>query len=397
MKACINNQQIRHYNKGVLLEYLYRKKRASKSTLARLAQISIPAISNILQELEEEGRVVNVQDDRLSRGHSSGAWLIAPDGEWTLCMNITPTSIECQLGNACLSPKGDVEYHAIDAPNPQALLTAIEKCWHQYRKNWPNRKINLALAVHGQVDAGTGVSQTMPQAPWKQPVEMKYLLEEKLNVRVMVDNDCVMLALAEKWQNDGQYRDFCVINVDYGIGSSFVINDQVWRGSLYGSGQIGHTIINPDGVACDCGRYGCLETIASLSALKKQARVWLKTRPELADNPEELTIDALIEKWRQGDPRLRTWVEDSANAIGLSLYNFLNILNINNILLYGRSCSFGEEWLNIIIRQTGFNPFDHRDATRTRATQIGFGKLTRAQQLMGIGYLYVEEQLQTLR
>ncbi|MXJ83895.1 ROK family transcriptional regulator [Klebsiella michiganensis] len=397
MKACINNQQIRHYNKGVLLEYLYRKKRASKSTLARLAQISIPAISNILQELEEEGRVVNVQDDRLSRGHSSGAWLIAPDGEWTLCMNITPTSIECQLGNACLSPKGDVEYHAIDAPNPQALLTAIEKCWHQYRKNWPNRKINLALAVHGQVDAGTGVSQTMPQAPWKQPVEMKYLLEEKLNVRVMVDNDCVMLALAEKWQNDGQYRDFCVINVDYGIGSSFVINDQVWRGSLYGSGQIGHTIINPDGVACDCGRYGCLETVASLSALKKQARTWLKTRPDLADNPEALTIDALVEKWRQGDPRLQAWVEDSANAIGLSLYNFLNILNINNILLYGRSCGFGEEWLNIIIRQTGFNPFDHRDATRTRATQIGFGKLTRAQQLMGIGYLYVEEQLQTLR
>ncbi|EHS94034.1 NAGC-like transcriptional regulator [Klebsiella oxytoca] len=397
MKACINNQQIRHYNKGVLLEYLYRKKRASKSTLARLAQISIPAVSNILQELEEEGRVVNVQDDHLSRGHSSGAWLIAPDGDWTLCMNITPTSIECQLGNACLSPKGEVEYHAIDAPTPQSLLTAIEKCWHQYRKNWPNRKINLALAVHGQVDAGTGVSQTMPQAPWKQSVEMKYLLEEKLNVRVMVDNDCVMLALAEKWQNDGQYRDFCVINVDYGIGSSFVINDQVWRGSLYGSGQIGHTIINPDGVACDCGRYGCLETVASLSALKKQARMWLKTRPDLANNPETLTIDALIDKWQQGDSRLQAWVEESANAIGLSLYNFLNILNINNILLYGRSCGFGEEWLNIIIRQTGFNPFDHRDTTRIRATQIGFGTLTRAQQLMGIGYLYVEEQLQTLR
>lgn len=237
----------------------------------------------------------------------------------------------------------------------------------------------------------------MPQAPWKQPVEMKYLLEEKLNVRVMVDNDCVMLALAEKWQNDGQYRDFCVINVDYGIGSSFVINDQVWRGSLYGSGQIGHTIINPDGVACDCGRYGCLETVASLSALKKQARMWLKTRPDLANNPETLTIDALIDKWQQGDSRLQAWVEESANAIGLSLYNFLNILNINNILLYGRSCGFGEEWLNIIIRQTGFNPFDHRDTTRIRATQIGFGTLTRAQQLMGIGYLYVEEQLQTLR
>ena len=137
--------------------------------------------------------------------------------------------------------------------------------------------------------------------------------------------------------------------------------------------------------------------MASLSALKKQARIWLKTQPDLANNPEALTIDALIEKWQQGDSRLHTWVEDSANAIGLSLYNFLNILNINNILLYGRSCGFGEEWLNTIIRQTGFNPFDHRDAPRTRATQIGFGQLSRQLQLLGIGYLYVEEQLQTLR
>lgn len=117
----------------------------------------------------------------------------------------------------------------------------------------------------------TGVSQTMPQAPWATPIEVKYLLEEKLGIRVMVDNDCVMLALAEKWQNNSQVRDFCVINVDYGIGSSFVINEQIYRGSLYGSGQIGHTIVNPDGVVCDCGHYGCTETVASLSALKTGA------------------------------------------------------------------------------------------------------------------------------
>lgn len=53
MRACINNQQIRHHNKCVILELLYRQS-ANKSTLARLAQISIPAVSNILQELESE-------------------------------------------------------------------------------------------------------------------------------------------------------------------------------------------------------------------------------------------------------------------------------------------------------------------------------------------------------
>jgi len=394
MKTCINNQQIRRYNKCVILELLYREKRASKSTLARLAQISIPAVSNILEELEREKRVLNVENEKQTRGHSSGTWLIAPDGDWTLCVNVTPTRIECQMANACLSPKGEFERFSITAPNPQALLTEIERCWHRHRMLWPGRTINLALAIHGQVDPITGVSQTMPQAPWKMPVEVKYLLEERLGIRVRVDNDCVMLALAEKWQNNARGRDFCVINVDYGIGSSFVINEQIYRGSLYGSGQIGHTIINPDGAPCDCGRYGCLETLASLSALKKQARIWLKLQPSAGLDPESLTSDQLIEAWRQGDTRITAWVENSANAIGLSLYNFLNILNINQIWLYGRSCAFGEPWLESIVRQTGLNPFDQGDSTLNRATRIGLGQLSRSQQIMGIGYLYVEAQLE---
>lgn len=88
--------------------------------------------------------------------------------------------------------------------------------------------------------------------------------------------------------------------------------------------------------------------------------------------------------------------ENAASAIGLSLYNFLNILNINQIWLYGRSCAFGDSWLNTLVQQTGFNPFDHGDNPRARATQISFGKLNRTQQLMGIGYLYVESQLSEL-
>ncbi len=54
----------------------------------------------------------------------------------------------------------------------------------------------------------TGVSQTMPQARWKSPIELKYLLEEELGVQVRVDNDCAMLALAEKWQNHSTQVDF---------------------------------------------------------------------------------------------------------------------------------------------------------------------------------------------
>lgn len=395
LRPGLNNARVRQANKVTFLSHLWREKQLSKSRLAQLTGLSIPAVSNILEELLEEGRISHSTEKMSSRGLNSGSYQIPLHGAWTLCMTVSPTSIECQLADARLLAVGENQHITVNVPEPQALLKAIADCWRQYHQRYPEKRINLALGVHGQVDPITGVSQTMPQARWKTPVEMKYLLEEKLGVQVRIDNDCVMLALAEKWQNHEVQQDFCVINVDYGIGSSFVINDQIYRGNLYGSGQIGHTIINPDGNLCDCGRYGCLETVASLSALKKQARTWLKTQPGAELTPEKLTTVALIRAWEQGDVRVQAWVENAANAIGLSLYNFLNILNINQIWLYGRSCAFGESWLNTIVRQTGFNPFDRDDGPNVKATYIGFGKLSRAQQILGIGYLYVESQLIT--
>lgn len=391
----LNNQRVRQLNRQTLLKLVWKHKQLSKSRFAQYTGLSIPAVSKILDELVGDGKLSHSSENLSSRGLNGGSYQIPPQGDYILCMNVTPTSIESQLCDAQLSALGEFERRAITAPTPQALLAAIEAIWQQQSKNWPRKTINLALGIHGQVDPVTGVSQTMPQAPWRGNVEIKYLLEEKLRVTVKLDNDCVMLALAEKWQNAQNREDFCVINVDYGIGSSFVINGQIYRGNLYGSGQIGHTIVNPDGAMCDCGRYGCLETVASLSALKKQARIWLKSHPAAPQqDPETLSSQQLVKAWHAGDEHVMRWVEESAHAIGLSLYNFLNILNINQIWFYGRSCGFGESWLEAIKQRIGFNPFDHSDGLKRNATQINFGGLTRAQQVMGIGYLYAEAALE---
>ncbi|WP_407436046.1 ROK family protein [Lelliottia sp.] len=390
----LNNQTVRQHNRRTIMTLVWRYKRLSKSQLAQHTGLSIPAVSKILDELVSNKKLSHSSENLSTRGINSGHYQIPREGPLILCMNVSPTSIESQLIDARMLPQGDFNWTEVNAPTPDALLRAIEKLWQQHHKQWPGRRINLALGIHGQVDTATGVSQTMPQAPWKKPVEIKYLLEEKLGITVMVDNDCVMLALAEKWQNPLNREDFCVINVDYGIGSSFVINGQIYRGTLNGSGQIGHTIFDRDGMACSCGRYGCLETVASLSALKKQARIWHKSQPNSSTlNPDSLTSLQLLDAWRKGDTNIQRWVEQAANAIGLTLYNLLNIVNINQIWFYGRSCAFGEPWLQTINRQIGFTPFDHGDAGRTRQTEIGFGGLTRQQQITGIGYLFVEDSL----
>ncbi|MFQ2369651.1 ROK family protein [Aeromonas enteropelogenes] len=391
----MNNQKVRHHNKQVLLALLYQLKEASKSTLARHCELSIPAVSKILDELVADGAISHSELNLSARGISGGSYRIASGQGAILCLNISPTSLESILVDNLITPLDDYAGQKISPQTPEELLSLIEACYYQHKRRHKGVAIRLALAIHGQVNPATGVSQTMPQAPWHAPVELKYLLEERLGCEVMVDNDCIMLALSQKWQGAENVGDFCVINVDYGIGSAFIINGQVYRGALFGSGQIGHTIINPDGSACACGRYGCLETVASLFAIKKRARVFLKQQAS-ADKPApeggELDTARLLALYHQGDVMIRTLVDEGARAIGLSLYNFLNILNINRIWLYGRSCQFGEPWLQTIVHQTGANPFDCSDAVN--ATHIRFGELTRPQQVMGIGYLYVEQALE---
>lgn len=382
----LNNFQVRKHNKTLFMSLMWRHKQVSKSQLAQLSGLTIPATTKILDELIGEGKIVHSDVALSHRGVNGGSYQLPTVGPWTLCMCITPTRIEYQLADAQLVAQGDCRQKAIDAATPDALLKETEALWRQVCQQWPKKKINLALAVHGQVDPVTGVSQHMPQAAWKAPVELKYLLEERLGIEVRVDNDCIMLALAEKWLNRNQQSEFCVINVDYGIGSSFVINGEIFRGNLYGSGQIGHTIVDPLGRRCSCGRRGCLETVASLSAMKQAARSIDSAEPPLTNRE-------LFALWQRGDAWIIDWVNQAAEAIGMSLYNFLNTLNINQIWLYGRSCAFGESWRQTIVRQIDFNPFDPRDSVKNRATNIHFGQLDRASQLLGIGYLYVENSV----
>ncbi|MFO6300114.1 ROK family protein [Rahnella selenatireducens] len=391
----LNNSRVRQFNKQVLMTLLYRKKNTSKSMLSRLSHLSIPAISKILDDLQHNGLITHNPVNLHSRGLGGGSYQVATDGSTILCMNITPYRIESILVNRLILPLSDYQLTDIAVKTPEALLAQIEACFHRYRKKFPGLKIRLALAIHGQVNPTTGVSQRMPQAPWTGEIEIKYLLEDKLQTEILMDNDCIMLALAEKWQHANEQHDFCVINVDYGIGSSFVINQQIYRGSLFGSGQLGHTIVDPQGSRCACGRYGCLETLASLSALKKKARQLIA-----AENPSQALrtpgTQELIDRFHQGDAALCAQVMEGARALGLSLYNFLNILNINRIYLYGRSCGFGDDWLNAVRVQSGLNPFDRTDHVKTLATHIAPGTLSREQQIMGIGYLYVEKALESM-
>lgn len=231
----------------------------------------------------------------------------------------------------------------------------------------------------------------MPQAPWRDELHVKFLLESQLGIQVRMDNDCVMRALAQKWhllRTTGECQDFCMLNVDYGVGSSFLINHEIYRGQLFGSGQIGHTIIDPNGKLCACGRIGCLETAASTGAILRSVNQYLRA---VQGEQSSLTFPQATALYVEGDPNVAVQVNMAGVSLGRAIYNFLNLININHIYIYGAVQLLGDKFLEVIKRQIKVNPFDKGDQVKALATSIEYGTLSEEEQISGISYLYGEE------
>jgi len=130
----------------------------------------------------------------------------------------------------------------------------------------------VGLAIPGVVDPDAGHVVVTPNMNLS-GVTIGSLLEDRLEVPVAVGNDCNLGALGEKWL--GSARDaqsVMAILVGTGIGGGFVQQGKLWRGAREAAGEIGHIVMQIGGPKCGCGNRGCLEALASRSAIERDIR-----------------------------------------------------------------------------------------------------------------------------
>ena len=93
-------------------------------------------------------------------------------------------------------------------------------------------------------------------------------MRRRLEIPVMVDNDANLGALAEAAFGAGRDAgDLIYLKVSAGIGAGLILNGRLYRGSAGLAGELGHVLVDPDGIVCRCGNRGCLETVAATGAL----------------------------------------------------------------------------------------------------------------------------------
>ena len=128
--------------------------------------------------------------------------------------------------------------------------------------------LGIGVGTPGIVDQ-TGTIRWAVRLDW-QDLPLAQILTERHGLPTVVANDSRAAAFATYlFQGDDRPPNLVVIKVGRGIGAGMVLRDQLFGGDGEAAGEIGHVVVDPDGDACHCGRYGCLETVASAPAVLK--------------------------------------------------------------------------------------------------------------------------------
>ncbi|MCI8598392.1 MAG: ROK family protein [Lachnospiraceae bacterium] len=174
---------------------------------------------------------------------------------------------------------------------------------------------------------------------------MRDYMEERLGVKVILDNDGNVAALAEHRRGAGRgCKDMVYMAVSTGIGSGIIINRDVFRGSYGWAGECGHMLDTPDaGILCGCGNYGCfMSQISGRNLPKRLAIRMLEGKESILSKEEELNGEALLKAYEAGDDLAREEIEHMAHHLAVCVYNVYQMLNINVFVFGGGLTNFGD-------------------------------------------------------
>jgi len=206
----------------------------------------------------------------------------------------------------------------------------------------------VAVGAPGPLDVANGVIHFAPNLRWRD-VPLKKLLQERVQTKVMIDNDANLAALGEHVYGAGRgVENMVYITVSTGVGGGLILGGRLYHGSTDGAGEIGHITVLPDGPLCGCGARGCLEAVSSGTAIAREARRLVEhgkgqnILAQAGGKPDEISAATVADAAAGGDPEAASIISLAARFLGISVANLINLLNPDMIVLGGGVMEIGE-------------------------------------------------------
>lgn len=206
----------------------------------------------------------------------------------------------------------------------------------------------IGIAAAGLVEYPAGIMRFAPNLAWR---ELK-LVDEiggSLGLPTIAENDANAAAWAEvRFGAARGCRHALFVGVGTGIGGGIVSDGRLVRGAHGFAGEIGHIVVEPDGPLCGCGNHGCLEQVASGTAITRQGRRAATRHPhsliaELsAGDPERVTGELVTDAARRGDAAATGIFTEVGFRLGQGIAGLVNVLDPEIVVVGGGAADAGE-------------------------------------------------------
>ena len=200
----------------------------------------------------------------------------------------------------------------------------------------------VGIGAPGPVNYESGVVYSAANLTGWDNVPLAARLKKEWDVPVFADNDANMGALGEFTFGAGRgSRHMVGIFVGTGVGAGIVLDGKLHRGFRYGAGEVGHTIVLPHGPLCGCGKQGCVEALASRTAIERFIRLGLAEEKSpliaqlLAAENNRFTSSIIAEALSANDPLMLEVVGQAQFYLGLLVANLVNVLDPEMIVFGG--------------------------------------------------------------
>jgi N-acetylglucosamine repressor len=388
------HQKTKQHNRDLVLKTIFASQPISRAEIARVTKLTRATVSDMVATFIREGLVAEVGYGSSMGGKTPILLRLVADSRYMIGLNLAQNRFIGAVVNLQGEIKESIEIPVSDSDGQQALQFVYQILDNLVIKEW-KPIIGIGVGTPGLVNTRDGMVVNAVNLDW-QNLPLAHLLKDRYHLPVAVLNDSQANAIGEfiysgKHERDGN---LVVVTVRHGIGAGILINGRLFQGDGGGAGEIGHVMVQENGMLCRCGKRGCLETVSSTKAVVQRAQELAREydHSKLAQDPSKISLDSIVAAFEKDDPLALRVVRDAAHYLGISIANLVGTLNIQKIVITGEMARFGRTWLKLIEESMQQSGLTHM----VQGTQLEIGKLDYRGYILGASALMLMEDYSLL-
>ena len=348
-------------NKYIVLESIRKRGPISVPDIAKLTQLSRPTVDSYLKSFIKKGVIKKEGFGYPQGGRKPNLWKLNNHAGYLVGVDLESPSLNLLLTDLDLNP---IQKRSITFSLSLRKEKVVDMLCNEINRIIdrsdidPAKVIGIGIGVPGIIEKYTGTVVSIERIPDWHEVPLEKILKEKPQYPVFIENDVMLMSLAEKFLNEELKNEDNLIYLGFrypsGIAARPFLDGRPYNGYFGNAGFFGHVQVEKDGPTCTCGKRGCLELYSNVASIlnniKKAMRGGEKTIiTQMIEKEDELTLQVVREASEKGDEVALRVLRETAGYLAMGMEFLVSLYDIPLVVIGGSMSQAGDVFLDMVI------------------------------------------------